>query len=106
MNMAKRMKSTQADSPAMRTDSANDYAAKDYAAKDHSTMSKSAAVEPAPTVSNESTDGPAQERIAARAYELYLQRGGEPGRDTDDWLEAERELQESSQQSGRQSSGE
>jgi DUF2934 family protein len=31
-------------------------------------------------------------RIAARAYEKFLQRGGEPGRDLDDWLEAEREL--------------
>jgi Protein of unknown function (DUF2934) len=33
-----------------------------------------------------------KERIAARAYELYLQRGGSHGRDTDDWLEAEREV--------------
>jgi hypothetical protein len=33
-----------------------------------------------------------RERIAARAYELYLQRGGGHGRDTDDWLEAEREV--------------
>jgi hypothetical protein len=34
----------------------------------------------------------AQDRIAARAYELYLARGGEDGRDWDDWLAAEREL--------------
>lgn len=33
-----------------------------------------------------------QDRIAARAYELYLARGGEDGRDWDDWLAAEREL--------------
>ena len=30
--------------------------------------------------------------IARRAYELYLQRGGEHGGDLDDWLRAEREL--------------
>ena len=30
--------------------------------------------------------------IARRAYELYEQRGGEPGRDLDDWLLAENEL--------------
>ena len=33
-----------------------------------------------------------RDRIAARAYELYLERGGSHGRDTDDWLEAEREV--------------
>lgn len=30
--------------------------------------------------------------IAARAYELFCARGGEPGHDVDDWLRAEREL--------------
>jgi hypothetical protein len=32
------------------------------------------------------------EQIAARAYEIYLARGGEHGRDQDDWYQAEREL--------------
>ena len=32
------------------------------------------------------------DRIAARAYEIYLARGGADGRDFDDWLAAEREL--------------
>jgi len=32
------------------------------------------------------------ERIAARAYELYLARGGGDGQAWDDWLAAEREL--------------
>lgn len=45
------------------------------------------------------SDGPAgpapRERIAARAYELYLQRGAGEGRATEDWLEAERELAQS-----------
>ena len=31
-------------------------------------------------------------RIAARAYELYLARGGAHGNDWQDWLAAEREL--------------
>jgi Protein of unknown function (DUF2934) len=35
---------------------------------------------------------PAYEDIARRAYELYERRGGENGRDWDDWLHAEREL--------------
>lgn len=30
--------------------------------------------------------------IAARAYELFLERGGTHGHDLDDWLTAEREL--------------
>lgn len=32
------------------------------------------------------------ERIAARAFELYLARGGEPGQELEDWLRAEAEL--------------
>lgn len=35
---------------------------------------------------------PTREAIAVRAYELYLERGGEQGADIDDWLRAEREL--------------
>jgi Protein of unknown function (DUF2934) len=27
-----------------------------------------------------------------RAYEIYLERGEQPGRELDDWLQAEREL--------------
>jgi len=33
-----------------------------------------------------------RDRIAQRAYELYLARGGRHGGDFDDWLAAEREL--------------
>jgi Protein of unknown function (DUF2934) len=36
--------------------------------------------------------GDARDRIALRAYELYLARGGADGGDFDDWLAAEREL--------------
>jgi len=38
------------------------------------------------------TDG----EISRRAYDLYLARGCEPGRDVDDWLQAERELRSAS----------
>ena len=43
--------------------------------------------------------GNARDRIALRAYELYLARGGSHGGDFDDWLAAERELIGSSPQS-------
>jgi hypothetical protein len=33
------------------------------------------------------------EQIRLRAYEIFLQRGEQPDRDLDDWLQAERELQ-------------
>jgi hypothetical protein len=33
------------------------------------------------------------EEIRHRAYEIYLERGEQPGRDLDDWLQAERELE-------------
>ena len=32
------------------------------------------------------------DEIKRSAYELYLERGEEPGRDLEDWLKAEREL--------------
>jgi len=37
---------------------------------------------------------PIKEQIEARAYELYLQRGGKDGHDLEDWLIAERELKQ------------
>lgn len=37
---------------------------------------------------------PTHEEIARRAYELFLERGGESGQDIDDWLRAETELHE------------
>ena len=40
----------------------------------------------------ETTDGPSYDEIAEAAYHRYLSRGGEGGRDFDDWVEAEREL--------------
>jgi hypothetical protein len=36
---------------------------------------------------------PSHADIATRAYERFLQRGGQHGQDFEDWLTAERELQ-------------
>jgi len=33
------------------------------------------------------------EEIRRRAYEIYLERGEQPGLELDDWLQAERELE-------------
>jgi hypothetical protein len=33
------------------------------------------------------------EEIRRRAHEIYLERGEEPGRELDDWLQAERECE-------------
>ena len=35
---------------------------------------------------------PRMNRIAKRAHELYEARGGRDGKDLDDWLQAEREI--------------
>jgi hypothetical protein len=32
------------------------------------------------------------EQIEARAHEIFLRRGSEPGHELDDWLQAEREV--------------
>lgn len=32
------------------------------------------------------------DRVRIRAYEIYLQRGGQAGSEVDDWLQAEAEL--------------
>jgi hypothetical protein len=36
-------------------------------------------------------DSTLEDRIRSRAHELYLERGGKPGTDLDDWLQAEAE---------------
>jgi len=35
---------------------------------------------------------PSREDIAHRAYELYVRRGSEPGKDVEDWVRAEKQL--------------
>jgi hypothetical protein len=47
----------------------------------------------APQSSGDTTAAASQrDRVAMRAYELYLARGGADGAALDDWLNAEREL--------------
>lgn len=38
--------------------------------------------------------GPSEEEVRRRAYEIWLARGREHGRDQEDWWQAERELRE------------
>lgn len=45
---------------------------------------------------DEARRSPTYDEIAEAAYRRYLSRGGEHGRDFDDWLEAERELKDKS----------
>ena len=37
-------------------------------------------------------DGPSDDAIRVRAYEIFLRRAGGPGNDLEDWLAAERAL--------------
>jgi hypothetical protein len=47
-----------------------------------------------------------RDRIAMRAYELYLARGGRDGGDFDDWLAAEREISGANGNASRGDAGE
>ena len=42
-----------------------------------------------------------EERIRRRAYELYVARGREPGREIEDWLRAEQELVKQEEEAAR-----
>ncbi|HZC80838.1 MAG TPA: DUF2934 domain-containing protein [Nitrospiraceae bacterium] len=44
-------------------------------------------------VNTSAADSPRIEEIRIRAYEIYIDRGGQPGHDVDDWLQAEQELE-------------
>ena len=46
-----------------------------------------------PNGSTETDASAPDEEIRRRAYEIYLERGEQPGRELDDWLQAERELE-------------
>ncbi|HWP84362.1 MAG TPA: DUF2934 domain-containing protein [Terriglobia bacterium] len=46
-----------------------------------------------------------RKRVAIRAYEIYLDRGGQHGRDIDDWLQAEAELLAEKKQEQLRTSG-
>jgi hypothetical protein len=49
-------------------------------------------------------DFPIREEIELRAYDLYVERGGEDGHDVEDWLEAERQLLEAEEAPPKQRS--
>jgi hypothetical protein len=40
-------------------------------------------------------NSPPDEEIRRRAYEIHLERGGQPGGELHDWLQAEREVERS-----------
>jgi len=44
------------------------------------------------TFSKPKSQPPTPEQIQKRAYEIFEARGGAPGHDLEDWLQAEREL--------------
>ena len=44
------------------------------------------------TVEFSAGDSARDEEIRLRAYEIYIERGEQPGQELDDWLQAEREL--------------
>ena len=56
--------------------------------------------QPEPAASAQGAAAPEQpgalprDEVARRAYDLYQQRGGGDGGDLDDWLQAERDLQQ------------
>ena len=55
---------------------------------------KSPETERARSRAAEGPDGKsAHNEIRRRAYEIYIERGGQPGGEIDDWLQAERELE-------------
>jgi hypothetical protein len=52
----------------------------------------------APQTSSTPDENSRRDLIARRAYERFQTRGGEHGRDQEDWLEAERELNRDGQE--------
>ena len=53
---------------------------------------------PTPTSALEEPEGDdRQSRVARRAHELFVARGMAPGHDMEDWLEAEREIDATSE---------
>lgn len=64
------------------------------AARDAAPAAVNALTEPPPDTreSVSMSSEPSEEDIRLRAYHRYLERGGSPGMDFDDWLQAEREL--------------
>ena len=63
-------------------------------AKEPKNVESQATSAPQPgSVNTSAGDSHRVEEIRIRAYEIYIERGGQPGYDLDDWLQAERELE-------------
>lgn len=66
---------------------------KDPGAKQQSQSAQERPQSPQPNFEPEQAESEIREEdIAKRAYALYEQRGGFPGAELDDWLQAEQEL--------------
>jgi DUF2934 family protein len=61
--------------------------------RNESTVPQATSVQEAETRENSEGNAARDEEIRRRAYEIYLERDGQRGRELDDWLQAERELQ-------------
>jgi hypothetical protein len=57
------------------------------------TGSRATATQAAETGETSGRNSARDEEIRRRAYEIYRERGEQPGHDLDDWLQAERELE-------------
>jgi hypothetical protein len=57
------------------------------------TGSRATATQAAETGETSVRNSARDEEIRRRAYEIYRERGEQPGRELDDWLQAERELE-------------
>jgi len=54
-----------------------------------------------PKKARKAKSGPSHDAIAARAYQIYQERGCTPGDPMQDWLRAERELTEKPKKASR-----
>lgn len=59
----------------------------------HNSKSQATSAPQGEAVNPSAADSPRIEEIRIRAYEIYIERGGQPGHDLDDWFQAERELE-------------
>jgi esterase/lipase superfamily enzyme len=60
--------------------------------RDESSELHASSIQP-PTESAFANHKPNHDEIRRRAYEIYLERGGLPGRELEDWLQAESEFE-------------
>jgi DUF2934 family protein len=65
-------------------------------AREKSSNATTTAADRGPEPMIDDTANITEDKIARRAYDLYLARGCEPGHTLDDWLQAEHELRERS----------